>query len=359
MAYLASVFALFLLVVYWTHSGLGSVALTTTTANVSEPTAAVSVAQPSPTVWTHPVPATAAPMPAAAVPGHRVALVLYGVRFNGLAAFSDRVGAALRRYVAQALNADVFVCGANVDGTEAMVRSSMQGAAIVDVHLREEPDDAHMLEAFRSSPSGAWFARLLGDALPAAVDALQEARWIELAYGRVEAYERAHSIRYEWIHFQRPDLEWFAPHPPLELLERTRLYVPTRRADALPPGSLLCPRDACARFAQFHSLLLNGTVASAMVNEQGFFFFFPLWCYDSLTLANVQRRAHHPARWTACKWLIYGWCTSRSVCIATWPPPCVCAVSAPRAASATRSTAGPGRSMCTTRRQTISSPPRP
>lgn len=42
------------------------------------------------------------------------------------------------------------------------------------------------------------------------------------------AYEALHGFRYQYVHFQRPDLEWFAPHPPLRLLTPDRLFFPSR-----------------------------------------------------------------------------------------------------------------------------------
>ncbi len=92
--------------------------------------------------------------------------------------------------------------------------------------------------------------------------------WIEKAYDSVVAYEDLHGFKYDWIHFIRPDIEWRYMHPPLHVLDRSRVYGPeVENFGGFEAHTLLCHRPLCGVWGSVFSSLLNGTAMKQFVRK--------------------------------------------------------------------------------------------
>ncbi len=125
------------------------------------------------------------------------------------------------------------------DGAGVEVRAALPSSHVVDVHLEPQWSAQHAVDSFAAAmhgtplqgrayvepPGHGHQVRLLGACMGVLTGAGQRSphnaysagsllglRWVDVCWRRVEARERDQGFRYKYVHFQRPDLEWYGVH---------------------------------------------------------------------------------------------------------------------------------------------------
>ena len=145
----------------------------------------------------------------------RVALLIYGVRLETLFETSF----SIRRHVVQTTDADVFVCGREVPeyNTSGAVRAAF-GPRLKGVHLGQQLEEHEVNALLASAKRHDDIQKVCGNSNLLKPGTLNGLVWSQLVYELASSYERMHGFEYDYMIFMRPDVEWFAPFPPLESL---------------------------------------------------------------------------------------------------------------------------------------------
>ncbi len=90
--------------------------------------------------------------------------------------------------------------------------------------------------------------------------------WSELVFELARSYERAQGFQYDYMIFMRPDVEWFAPFPKLDLLDKKyQIWLPTRTPwGGIPASLVVCPKGLCQHWGQWWPRLRDGSLVEVM-----------------------------------------------------------------------------------------------
>ena len=196
-------------------------------------------------------------------PRRRVALLIYGVRMETL----FETFSSIRRHVVQTTAADVFVYGREVPeyNTSGAVRAAF-GPHLKGVHLGQQLEEHEINALLASAKRHADIQKVCGGSNLLKPGTLNGLVWSQLVYELASSYERMHGFEYDYMIFMRPDVEWFAPFPPLELLDaKHQIWLPTRTPwGGIPASLIVCPRGLCQHWASWWHKLRNGTIVDEL-----------------------------------------------------------------------------------------------
>ncbi len=192
------------------------------------------------------------------------ALLVYGVRMERL----NVGGASVRQLIVDELKCDVFVYGRDEPGAAEAVRATFK-KQLASVYLGPQVEADVMLATIKLSPR---YAELLASCERSNLlhpGTLSGLWWTEKAFELMQSHEKMVEKRYAHVVLIRPDIETFAPMPPLALFGKRGLYLPTRTTwGGLPQSMVVCRREDCGPMSHLFSLLRNGTVVGAMLKKQ-------------------------------------------------------------------------------------------
>lgn len=194
--------------------------------------------------------------------GLRVALLVYGVRFVRHSKLQERV--------VHPLKADVFVFARHEGQAQEQFARSL-GSSLKGYYSGTQPNPRHLLAAFDLAPNCTqwrdWITSSQDNYLTGG--ALLNYMWLQGAYELMASYEALHHFRYDWVIFARPDLEWLFDHPPVQLLNSTRVYVPTHITwGGIQTWTLTTPRKWASVHATKWKGLLDGSLYNKFVKQR-------------------------------------------------------------------------------------------
>ena len=129
--------------------------------------------------------------------GAKMALVLYGVRFEAL----FTTGASIRRFIVDELNADLFIYGwqahAHYNVTGAV--KQVFGDRVKAVFFGPQPSAKDIAAMVASSPKRAELLKVCGTSNFVKSGTLNGYLWMENAYNLMKSYEDVHDVRYDYV----------------------------------------------------------------------------------------------------------------------------------------------------------------
>jgi hypothetical protein len=200
----------------------------------------------------------------------RVALLIYGVRLETL----FETGKSIMKYVVEEANADVFVYGREVAeyNTTGAIKAAFGVDRVKGVYTGKQLDEGDVLALLHQSKRWPELKEVCGDTNMVKSGTLLGLIWSELAYELAASYERSQGFVYDYMVFMRPDVQWFAPFPKLELLDmKYQMWIPTRTPwGGIPASLIVCPRGLCENWARWWSRLRDGSLIEKMTKENAF-----------------------------------------------------------------------------------------
>lgn len=195
--------------------------------------------------------------------GRRVALLVYGVRMETL----RETGASIRQHLVDKHDMDVFVYGREVpqEDTSGAVRAAF-GDRVKGLFLGKQMEEHEIDALVKASKHYDELMNVCGGTNMLKAGTLNGLVWKALAYEMALSYERHHQFTYDYMVYMRPDVEWFAPFPPLEKLDaKHQIWFPTRTPwGGVPASCTVCPRGLCQHWAAWWEKLRNGTIVEEL-----------------------------------------------------------------------------------------------
>ena len=198
-----------------------------------------------------------------APPRRRLALLIYGVRLETL----FETGRSIRRFIVDHVDADVFVYGREVPeyNTSGAVRAAF-GSTLKGVFLGKQLEEREIDALVAGALKHKELMAVCGGTNMLKAGTLNGLVWSQLVYELAASYERQHGFRYDYMMYMRPDVQWFAPFPPMERLDaQHQIWLPTRTPwGGIPASCILCPRGLCHHWAAWWELIRNGTLVETL-----------------------------------------------------------------------------------------------
>ena len=194
---------------------------------------------------------------------HRIALLIYGVRLETL----FDTGKSIRKYLVDLHDADVFVYGREVAEyrTAAAVKSAF-GNRVKGIFLGQQLSEEEIEAILKTAKRHKELTEVCGGSNMLKPGTLNGLVWSQLVYELAAAYERHHGFEYDYMIYMRPDVEWFAPFPPPEMLDsKYQMWIPTRTPwGGIPASLIVCPRGLCEHWSSWWNKLRNGTIVEEL-----------------------------------------------------------------------------------------------
>jgi hypothetical protein len=231
----------------------------------------------------------------ASPPRRRLALLVYGVRLETL----FETGRSIMKYVVEPTDADVFVYGREVAeyNTTGAVRAAFGTTRVKGIFTGRQLDEGDIDALVGQSKRHAELMAVCGGTNLLKAGTLNGLIWGQKAYELAASYERAQGFQYDYMVFMRPDVEWFAPFPPLSLLDtKKQVWLPTRTPwGGIPASLIVCPRGLCQHWALLWDHLRDGIIVDAMAKKN-------VWTKRNCLMSEMLEYAY----WKAAE-VPFGW----------------------------------------------------
>ncbi len=200
-------------------------------------------------------------------PRRRVALLVYGVRLETL----FETGKSIMKFVVDEMDADVFVYGREVAAynTTGAVRAAFGTHRVKGVFTGRQLEEGDVIALLAQSKRYKELMDSCGGTNMVKAGTLNGLIWGQKAYELAASYERAQGFQYDYMIFMRPDVQWFAPFPPLKLLDsKHQMWLPTRTPwGGIPASLIVCPRGLCDNWGNWWDRIRDGTIVDVMTKK--------------------------------------------------------------------------------------------